>query len=99
MGLALRGPRHSGCGTTTASEAASVASTTHRSGSGWLPKISSQREASDSEAVVCMVGGGSVGVGQRDLTRGAIGGEWWSGDGWAWQCGTYVRTVCSESWT
>lgn len=76
MVMALRETHHRVCGTTRASAATKVARTTHRSGSGWVPISSSQREVA---VLVSMFGGGSL----------------WSYG--VWQCGTYVRTVCSES--
>ncbi len=59
MVMALRAIRHSPCGTTTASAATRVAITTHRSGSGWVPETSSQREATEAVARWSMSGGGS----------------------------------------
>lgn len=81
MVMALRESRQTLCGTITASAATIVAMTTQVSGSGWLPKTSSQREASEVAAMLSIVGLGSL---------GSYG---------IWQSGTYVRTVCSESWT
>ncbi|CAM5599929.1 hypothetical protein SFUMM280S_08219 [Streptomyces fumanus] len=39
------------------------------------------------------------GRGRTGAGCGARSGGWWPGGGRAWQCGTYVRTVCGESWT